>query len=114
MSRYLKYLDDADALLSGKGDVASPRAAAFLIRMALEACLADYWSRVAPGVERCAMQAQITCLNGYRDRGTVRLAARSWAALSRTCHYHGYELSPTASELRGLHSEVTALAARLN
>ncbi|MEV7803277.1 hypothetical protein AB0O28_10065 [Microbispora sp. NPDC088329] len=113
MSRCLTFLDDADALLSGRGDKTWPRAAAFLIRLALEACLADYWSRTAPGLERCDTHAQIVCLKGYRDPGTARLAARCWAALSRACHYHGYELSPTAAELRGLHTEVRALAGRL-
>jgi hypothetical protein len=64
-------------------------------------------------VAECDMAAQLLCLSAYRDQATVRLAARAWAALSSACHYHGYELSPTAGELRALHSEVRALAARL-
>jgi hypothetical protein len=114
MTRCARFLADADTLLRTGEQGLWPRAAAFLIRMALEACLDDFWRRTQPGVERCDTSAQIVCLTGYRDQATVRLAARAWAGLSRLCHYHGYEFSPTAGELRTLHTEVTALAARLS
>lgn len=114
MDRCARLLADADTLLRGATQGLWPRAAAFLIRMALEACLDAFWRRTAPGVERCDMNAQLLCLTGYRDQDTVRLAARAWAALSAACHYHGYELSPTVAELRALHTEVRALAARLS
>lgn len=108
-----RLLDDADGLLRTMGQGLWPRASAFLIRLALEAALADFWRRTQPGVQDCDMSAQLLCLNGYRDQDTVRLAVRAWAALSAACHYHGYELSPTAGELRALHSEVSTLASRL-
>ncbi len=113
MSPCTRLLDDADSLLRTPGQGVWPRGAAFLIRMALEACVADFWRRTQPGVESCDMQAQLLCLTGYRDQDTTRLAVRAWAALSAACHYHGYELNPTAGELRILHTEVRALAARL-
>jgi hypothetical protein len=36
-------------------------------------------------------------------------AAYLWWALSRAGHHHGYELAPTAGELRHLHSEVLGM-----
>ncbi|WP_326823350.1 hypothetical protein [Streptosporangium sp. NBC_01756] len=113
MSPCTRLLADADSLLRTAGQGLWPRAAAFLIRMALEACMSDFWLRTQPGVEDCDMQAQLLCLTGYHDQDTARLAARAWAALSAACHYHGYELSPTVGELRTLYIEVRALAARL-
>jgi hypothetical protein len=112
-ARYASLLGDADHLLRNTSQGLWPRPAAFLLRLALEETLDDFWRRTAPGVAGCDMNAQLLCLTAYRDEATVRLAARAWAALSSACHYHGYELSPTAGELRALHSEVRALAARL-
>ncbi|WP_214104588.1 hypothetical protein [Acrocarpospora catenulata] len=114
MTRSAQYLTDADGLLRTGEQGLWPRATAFLIRLALESCLDDYWRRVQPGVERCDTRTQILCLTHYRGQETSRLAARAWAGLSRACHYHGYELSPTASELRALHNEVGALLSRLS
>jgi len=47
------------------------------------------------------MRAQMICLRTYL--GDSELAARAghaWAALSRACHHHPYELAPTAGELK--------------
>ncbi|MFE3451601.1 hypothetical protein ACFXJ8_22025 [Nonomuraea sp. NPDC059194] len=113
MGSCTRLLDDADRLLRTMGQGLWPRATAFLLRMALEAALADFWERTQPGVRDCDMNAQLLCLTVYRDQNTVRLAVRAWSALSAACRYHGYELSPTAGELRALHSEVGMLATRL-
>jgi hypothetical protein len=43
----------------------------------------------------------------------LRLAF-AWVALSRAVHHHGYELAPTAAELRRLHHEVTDLLTHLD
>lgn len=47
------------------------------------------------------MRSQILCLTAYLDCGTASRAAYFLAALSRACHYHPYELAPTAAELLG-------------
>lgn len=114
-------LNHAGLLLRGRSTDTSPgvpglwpRAAAFLIRLALEEALAAFWKRVAPGVEKCTMRAQLLCLTSYTDVETARTAAGAWGALSAACHYHSYELAPTGDELRTLHREVTALATRLS
>ena len=47
------------------------------------------------------MRSQLLCLTAYVDPGTASRAAYLFAALSHACHYHPYELSPTAAELTG-------------
>ncbi len=42
----------------------------------------------------CTMRSQVLCLTAYLDPGTARRAAYLFAALSRACHYHPYELAP--------------------
>lgn len=76
-----------------------PRAAALLARQALEQGLADFWQNRAPGVEDCPRRSQLLCLRSYADEQLAEEASHTWAALSRACHHHAYELSPTASEL---------------
>ncbi|GAA2873888.1 hypothetical protein GCM10010517_34470 [Streptosporangium fragile] len=113
MTTSARLLDDADTVLRTGGLGPWPRMTAFLLRKALESCMRDFWRRIRPGVERCGMRTQVLCLTGYADESTARRAAGAWAALSTACHYHGYELDPTADELRALHDEVRVLAERL-
>ncbi len=77
-----------------------PRATALLARQAIENTLRDLWLLRAPGVEKCPTRAQLLCLPYFV--GNAALAERvsyAWAALSRACHQHPYELPPTAPEL---------------
>jgi hypothetical protein len=78
-----------------------PRAAVFLARQAIELGMAALWSArpQAAGLSRCSIRSQILCLGAYLDRGAAARAAYLSAALSRACHYHSYELAPTAAEL---------------
>jgi hypothetical protein len=76
-----------------------PRAAALLARQALEMGLDEFWEGRAPGVENASARAQLLCLPTYMDALTARKADHAWEALSRACHHHPYELSPTAAEL---------------
>jgi hypothetical protein len=76
-----------------------PRAVALLARQAIEGSLFDLWRAIHPGVEASPMRAQLLVL---RHEVTTSLAAEAeyaWAALSRACHHHPYELVPTAEEL---------------
>lgn len=88
-----------------------PRAAAFLARQALELAMAAIWAAEpqAAALARCSMRSQILCLTAYLDQGTATRAAYLSAALSRACHYHSYELSPTAAELNGWLDEAAHL-----
>jgi hypothetical protein len=80
-----------------------PRAAALLARQALEGAMAELWAskRQAAEMSRCTMRSQLLCLTAHLDPGTASRAAYLFTALSRACHYHPYELAPTAAELTG-------------
>jgi hypothetical protein len=78
-----------------------PRTAALLARQALEQALDDLWA-VRPqtaGLAESSMRSQLLCLTAYLDEDVAARAAYLFAALSRACHYHTYELAPTAAEL---------------
>jgi hypothetical protein len=78
-----------------------PRAAALLARQALEQAMAGLWAGQpeAAGLSGGTMRSQLLCLTAYVDQDVATRAAYLSAALSRACHYHPYELAPTASEL---------------
>jgi hypothetical protein len=78
-----------------------PRAAALLARQALETAMAELWAanRQAIGLSAATLRSQELCLTAYLDPSTASRAAYLLAALSRACHYHPYELPPTAAEL---------------
>jgi hypothetical protein len=80
-----------------------PRAAAMLARQALELAMAEMWAAnpQAAGLSGCSMRSQILCLTAYLDPDTATRVAFLTAVLSRACHYHPYELAPTAVELTG-------------
>jgi hypothetical protein len=78
-----------------------PRAAALLARQALEAAMADLWASNPQAAEMpsCPTRSQLLCLTAYLDPLTARRTAYLYATLSHACHYHPYELAPTAAEL---------------
>jgi hypothetical protein len=86
-----------------------PRAAALLARQALELALAGLWAArpAAAGLDGSSMRSQLLCLTAYLDADTATRAAYLYAALSRACHYHLYELAPTATELTRWINETT-------
>jgi len=88
-----------------------PRVAALLTRQALESALGEFWeSRPATaGLSDCPRKSQLACLPFYLAPGTAQEAAYTWAALSGACHYHAYELAPTAGELAGWMDDVARL-----
>jgi hypothetical protein len=93
-----------------------PCAAALLARQALEAAMSELWAAKRQGAEmsRCTMRSQLLCLTAYLDPGTARRAAYLFAALSRACHYHPYELAPTAAELTSWLGQAAQLVTRLH
>lgn len=84
-----------------------PRAVAFLMRMALESAIDEFWAARVPALRDCSMRAQLLCMREYTDRRIAARADAVWGALSNACHYHHYELVPTAAELRAWHAEVS-------
>jgi len=107
-------VEDPDAGTAGVW----PRAAALLARQALEQAMAGLWAwqPEAAGLSGGTMRSQLLCLTAYVDEDVATRAAYLSAALSRACHYHPYELAPTASELTRWLNEtadlVTLLASR--
>jgi hypothetical protein len=80
-----------------------PRAVALLTRGALEKTLDEFWESTpaTTGLTLCSRRSQFACLPSYLDIGTAREISYVWATLSDACHYHAYELAPTAAELTG-------------
>jgi hypothetical protein len=92
-----------------------PRAATLLARQALEQAMAGLWAG-RPGADALSggtMRSQLLCLTAYVDEDVATRAAYLSAALSRACHYHPYELAPTASELTRWLNETADLVALL-
>ena len=91
------------------------RAAALLARQAIQAAMAEMWAaqRQAADLSGSSMRSQVLCLTAYLDRGTASRAAYLLAALSEACHYHPYELAPTAAELVGWLDETAQLVTRV-
>jgi hypothetical protein len=94
-------------------DGAWPRACTWLIRLALEQALDDYWQRHRPEVAAVSRRAQLLTLTRTVDPDLGQSCTRLWHTLSRAAHHHAYELSPTYSELRDWHHGVYDAAADL-
>lgn len=63
---------------------------------------------------RASRATQLACLEQFlRDTELVRGVRTAWAALSRACHHHPYELAPTAPELEHWLDAVDDLINRL-
>ncbi|MCP2339536.1 hypothetical protein [Actinomadura rupiterrae] len=103
----------ADRIMRHEVSVAegiSARMVTFLLRLALERELDDFWKRSGiPAMARNPMRAQLLCLGGLLSPGKTGLARSLWGQLSQACHYHTYELSPSAAELRRWHTELAQL-----
>ncbi|MGW4102852.1 hypothetical protein [Streptomyces sp. NPDC004976] len=89
------------------------RAAAVLLRMALEQALDAYWWRITPRMTRVGKHRML-CLEWYAGRDTARRCRTTWAALSATCHYRTYELPPAPTEIQARLEEVIGLLAALD
>ena len=99
-----ELLRAADELLSAPRPASTgwwPKAVALLLRQALERSMESLWLVKAPAVASASARAQLLCLRSFIDRRLAKRADATWAALSRACHDHPYELPPTASELAG-------------
>jgi hypothetical protein len=104
----MRLIERSDATAAGLW----PRAAVLLARQALELAVASLWAAdpQASGLSESSMRSQMLCLTAYLDPDTATRAAYLYAALSRACHYHSYELAPTAAELNRWLKEAAQLA----
>ena len=101
MNRFL--LDHAHRMIEGREGPtgAWPRAAAFLTRQALEGALDGLWSATLPAMQGASRSTQLACLvRVLDDHALIADVRAAWSSLSRACHYHHYEIAPTAAELQ--------------
>jgi hypothetical protein len=93
-----------------------PRMVALLTRQALEEALSEFWKAhpTTAGLSGSSRKSQLACLPFYLDARVAREAGYVWAALSDACHYHAYELAPTAGELTGWIDVVAGLTRSMN
>jgi len=90
-----------------------PRAAALLARQAVEDAMTRVLAVRAPGAERCANRPRLLCLREYVPDVLAERTAFLWATLSRACHHHPYELSPTADEINAWIAEAKSVVDEL-
>ena len=92
-----------------------PRTAAFLARQALEDAVDARWASdpVTAAMCQASMWSRLTCLPVYLDEQIAHQVAFAWAALTSACHYHPYELAPTAAELTNWITDVETLVSQL-
>lgn len=110
-----ELISGAEALLRPAAGTAGPlspgaraRAAAMLLRLALDQRLDDFWHGVAPAMTPVAKHRML-CLEAYTDRGTARRWRLTWSALSGVCHHRVPELPPLPAEMQARLMEVNAL-----
>jgi hypothetical protein len=90
------------------------RGAALLARQAIEAMLEEYWQMQSPPMAQASLRAQFLALHVYvPDADLIRAGHVTWSLLSRACHYHPYDLAPTADEVQGWVTAADAFCAGL-
>lgn len=94
-----------------------PRTCAILTRLALEAAIDDVWKHRTgdnSNSTRVSMRAKLLCLRAFVDDAVAEDAAYTWAVLSRACHHHPYELSPSGVELASFLASLKRLVSSLS
>lgn len=87
------------------------RVAAWYARAALEDATATLLEgRLQSDPRRLTMASRLTCLRVLRPDQADE-ASHAWWALSRVCHQHAFELTPTTAEVAHLIDRVETLVA---
>ena len=107
----------ARVILDRPGTIEGPgwaRCVALLARQALDDAVSAFWDRRVPGMAGASGRSQLVALRFYvDDPALARHAHQTWATLSDATHHHGYELAPTAGELRAWLEAVSRIVERL-
>lgn len=109
-----QWLRHADRLLREPAllsDGLWPRTCVWIIRLALEHALDEYWAQHFPEVGTARRRSQLIVLTCTVNADVGRRCSYLWHTLSNAAHHHAYELAPTATELRSWHAEATTLIA---
>lgn len=78
-----------------------PRAAAVLIRQALEDHMTIILTKSLPGVHESSARTKLICLRSeLENEPLAEEVAHAWWALTTACHHRAYDLAPTADELQ--------------
>lgn len=100
-----ELLTEARAVIS-RGDSALAgswaRVSTLLTRQALEEVLDAFWARgdvEIATLKGATTATQLACLPEFVDPGLAYQTSFVWSALSNACHYHAYDLPPSAAEL---------------
>jgi hypothetical protein len=108
-------LDAADRLLNPPPDVTHTltpglraRAAAVLLRLALDETLDGFWRDITPNMTRNG-RTRMLSLQWYVRPSVARQWYTVWSSLSAACHHHTYELPPTPAEVRAWYQDVGEL-----
>jgi hypothetical protein len=86
-----------------------PMAAALLARQALEARVQSEWRGDEVSLALTSMTNQCHALRQLRDPAIAGRVFDTWSSLSRACHHHPYDLSPSPDEMKTLISDVRLL-----
>lgn len=92
--------------------VAPARVACWLARRALESLVAELLRTRSLDLGDSSMRSRLICLSvAYGDRpGLVTDVSNLWDQLTRNCHHHAYELTPTVGEAQDMVSRLAAAA----
>lgn len=96
----------------GSATGSSARLAAFLARQEVESLIDERCRELTGGdATGATMRSRIVVLTALDETDTSRVLAAAWYELSGYCHHHAYELSPTASQVRGVVAAVLEISA---
>lgn len=83
--------------------------ACWLARSALESAVDELAMSKGWDTGSASMRSKLTVLQVLHSPAVAAQAHYAWTRLSRACHQHSYELSPTYSEARDLLLQVKDL-----
>ena len=87
------------------------RAADLLARQVLEEAVRALCRSAGFNLDKATMRSRLIVLRVLVDQNAADTAEVAWAGLSRACHQHAYELTPTVTEVSHLLDLVTRLSA---
>jgi len=105
-------LDEAERMCRGQSDLprgVASRSAAFVTRSVLEALAKERVTALSGCAAPQQMRATLACLWGLGE-AQIDSWNYGWAALSRMCHLHEFDTTPTAEEVLSLVRLVRGLA----
>lgn len=114
-------MSDAEALLYQASSVLaeasaySNRAASWIARAALECAIDDLLAARGRSAPEASMRSKLSVLQvAYEHDPEVVIGAEyAWSGLSKACHYHAFQLTPSAGEAEHLIGLVQTLCQQI-